>query len=321
LVLKGAYAEAATAFQRGLATLGQTDDIEAARIEVQIGHLHYRRGEYAAARKALMAAVEIGTRLGVDDVSAEGLKLLGLVSLQTRDLGVAADFMQRSRALYERLEDVAGLADIHSNLGMIYRRTAHWDAALAEYQASLALRERMGHLGGIGTCYNNIAEVHRTRGELRLAIEGYQRAIETWAGIGNASGVAVALIGLGAARVEMGEVTQGRADLLDAKERFSELGSTFYLPDLYRYLASAELAVGDLEAAEQAAGKSLEYARAGEARHQEAATLRVLAEISLARGEAEAARALLEISRQTLRELGDMLELERTEAAIRRLES
>jgi tetratricopeptide (TPR) repeat protein len=247
------------------------------------------------------------------------MKELGNVALDTGDLKAALDFYKRSQALYERLEDTVGLADLHSNVGILYKRATRWDDALAEYHTALVLRERIGHLRGIGICFNNIAEVHRTRGDPAQAIPAYLRAIETWDAIGNASGVAVALVGLAAARTESGDVVQGRADLLDAEARFARLGSTIYLPDLYRYLASAELAAGDIDAAEQAATRSLEYARAGTARHQEAATLRVLAEIALARGEPDAARALLEISRETLTQLGDTLELARTEAVLREL--
>jgi len=178
----------------------------------------------------------------------------------------------------------------------------------------------MGHVLGIGTCYNNIAEVHRTRGDPQQAIPAYQRAIQTYASIGHALYTGLALVGLGAARVETGDVAQGRADLLDAEARFEAIGSTIYLPDLYRYLATAELADGDMEAAARAAARSLDYARAGTARHQEAATLRVMGEIALARGETDAARALLEVSRETLVKVGDTLELARTEAVLRRFE-
>src|SRR5262249_30104151 len=132
LVLKGAYTDAAEAFEGGRRALGGVEDVEAARIQVQIGHLDHRRGEYGAAREALSTGRDLGRGFDADDVSAEGLKLLGLVSLQTRDVNVAADFMRQSRNVYERLEDLAGLADIHSNLGMIYRRMAQWDAALDE---------------------------------------------------------------------------------------------------------------------------------------------------------------------------------------------
>jgi tetratricopeptide (TPR) repeat protein len=316
---KGAYADTAATLRDALAALPDENDPEAARIELKVGQLHYRRGEFEPARAALELAVELGSRMGIDDLVAEGLKELGNVAVDTGDLQAAAEHYRGSRALYERIEDMLGLADIHSNLGILDRRTGRYDQALREYEAALTLRERMGHLLGIGTCYNNIAEVHRTRGDFEQAIPAYLRAIETWASIGNAAGVGVALVGLGAARTESGDTGQGRVDLLEAEERFAALGSTRHLPDLYRYLATADLAEGNLDAAARAAERSLEFARAAQARHQEAATMRVLGQIMLARGEVDGARALLELSRQALANLGDTLELARTEAALRSL--
>jgi hypothetical protein len=96
------------------------------------------------------------------------------------------------------------------------------------------------------------------------------------------------------------------------------LGSTGYLPDVYRYLASADLALNDLDTAQQTARQSLHHAQASKAPHQEAATLRVLGEIALARGDSSGARVLLEESRATLTRLGDTLELARTEDVLRR---
>jgi hypothetical protein len=48
-------------------------------------------------------------------------------------------------------------------------------------------------------------------------------------------------------------------------------------------------------------------------------TERVLGEIAWARGDAGGAQALLEASRQTLAELGEVAELARTEAVLQRL--
>jgi tetratricopeptide (TPR) repeat protein len=320
LLLKGEYSETAATLDEALAALSDPDHPEAARIDLQVGQLRYRRGEFETARIALERAVELGSRLGLDDLVAEGLKELGNVAVERGELAVAADLYTRSRRMYERLENLVGLADLHSNLGIIHRRSGRWDDALADYRAALAIRERIGHTLGIGTVHNNIAEVYRTRGDPALAIPAYLQAIETWGSIGHALYVGLALVGLGAARTEIGEIEQGRADLLDAESRFAAIGSTVYLPDLYRYLASAELAAGNLAGAEQAAARSLDHARAGTARNQEAATLRVMAEISLARGEVEAARALLKISLETLSKLGDRLELSRTEAVLKRID-
>jgi len=315
--LKGAYSEAAAAFTQGLNAIGSEDDLEAARIQIQVGQLHYRQGNHEAARDASSAAVELARRRAAQDVVAEGLTLRGNALNSLGDLSGAIACYEQSRAIYEQLGDLAGISDVRSNLGMVYRRICRWDEALAEYGASLAFYERTGNLWKAATCHNNIGEVHRTRGEPQEGIPSFQRAMSIWESIGSAAEAAVALMNLGAARVEAGEVAQGRTDLLQAQERFKTLGRTSYLPGLYRYLASAELAAGDVDAAATAANRSLGLANEAKARHQEAMAQRVLAEIALAREDRATARTLLETSRSTLSELGEIAELGRTEEVLR----
>ncbi len=319
LRVKGAYPEASAAFAEGLAALGGDGHPEAARIGLEIGQLHWRGGDYAAAQHALSRAVEIAQRLGAEEVLAEGLRELGNVPLHAGDPRDAVQFFERSRAIYERLEDLVGIASVRHNLGVAYARMGKWDESIAAFQSALILHERMGNLWVVGMIHNNVGEVHRLRGNLREAIAAFERTLATWGEIGHAPGVALALTGLGGARVEAGEVGEGLANLLDAEVRFNALGRTMYFPDLYRFLASAELARGDPDAATKAAQRSLEFARAANARHQEAMTQRVLAEIALAGGDEPAARELLEMSRRTLAEFGEAGELARTEAILARL--
>ncbi|MEO8632407.1 MAG: adenylate/guanylate cyclase domain-containing protein [Chloroflexota bacterium] len=319
-LMKADYDASVEALDRARAALaGAEADIEAAHVELQAGQLAWRRGDYASAREALAAAVRIGESMKADDVLAEGLKQLGNVSFLAGKRDDAETYYRQSLAIYERLSDTAGLANVHSNLGVVYRRMARWDDALHELSASLQLRERMGDPWGIGTIHNNIGEVYRTRGELSAALAAYERAIEVWRPIGYSAGVALALTGLGAAIVESGDAARGRETLREAEARWTRLGSTTYLPDLYRFIASAELASGDLEAAATAAERSLDLARGATARHQEAMTNRVQGEIAAARGDTNIARELLERSRAVLRELDEPAELARTEAALARL--
>ena len=318
-LMKADYDEAIDALDRARAELADASDIESAHVELQAGQLAWRRGDYATAREALAAAVRIGESMRADEVLAEGLKQLGNVSYLAGKRDDAETYYRRSREIYERLSDTAGLANVHSNLGVVYRRMGRWEDALRELSSSLELRERMGDPWGIGTIHNNIGEVYRTRGELAQAVAAYERAIEVWRPIGYSAGVALALTGLGAAIVESGDAERGRDTLREAEVRWTRLGSTTYLPDLYRFIASAELATGDLEAATRAAERSLDLARGATARHQEAMTNRVQGEIATARGDLNAARELLERSRTVLRELDEPAELARTEAALARL--
>jgi len=140
-----------------------------------------------------------------------------------------------------------------------------------------------------------------------------------WRPIGYSSGVALALTGLGAAISDAGEPQRGVEVLRDAESRWSALGSTTYLPDLYRFVASALLGTGDLDGATAAGERSRELASAVSAQHQVAMTERVLGEIAAARGDVDGSRELLERSRASLRELDEPVELQRTEAVLARL--
>ncbi|MEP6694115.1 MAG: adenylate/guanylate cyclase domain-containing protein [Chloroflexota bacterium] len=315
---KGAYDQALAMLDDALLLAAQ-DPAETAHVRLQLGHAHFWRGEYAAARENLAQAVEGAERAGADDVVAEGLKLLGNVANNEGDIRAAAPLYERSRAAFERLQDVAGIADVRSNLGMIYRRMARWADSLAEYGASLELRERIGHQRGIATSHNNIGEVYRTQGEPFLATPHYERSIEILDSIGATADAGLVWMNLGSARIEGGDVESGRLALAEAARRLEAVGRTKFLPELNRALALAELKDGKLDAAADAAEKALRLAAEIHARHEEAMAKRVLAEIAIARGDDKEARRLLDESLATLRELGEATEIARTEAVAQRL--
>jgi len=319
LALKGSSAAAFAEYERGLVELGDHSDAEAGWIGVQIGQLKWRSGDYESSREALLRARDLAVRLEADAVLAEALKHLGNVAYYRADYPEAERLYEQSRSIYERSGDQSGATDMLNNLGGVYLHLGRWDEALERYRRALELRERMGDPYGVGQMHNNIGEAQRLRGDLPAAIDAFQRAAAIWKDIGHASEVPLALINLGAARIESGDPVAGRVELLTAERLFSEVGSRLYLPDLYRFLASAELALGDLDAAQRAAGRSLEIARSDSLRHQQGMIERVLGEIAAARGDAEEARGLLESSRTILAALGEAAELARTEAALARL--
>jgi class 3 adenylate cyclase/tetratricopeptide (TPR) repeat protein len=321
LRIKGAYAEAEQTLGEARNALGGATDIEAAQVGLQIGQLYWRTGDYAAAREALTEAVDIASTLSDDEVLAEGLKQLGNVPLMSGDPNEAVAYYRRSEEIYQRLEDIAGIAMVRLNLGTAFGRLGRWEDCLAEFSASLQQFERIGDQWHIGVVYNNMGELYRERRDFSLSIDAFERALSISKEVGYASGIANALTGLGSARVESGAVEEGRSNLLEAAERFRVLGRSMYMPHIHRFLASAELAAGNLDLAAQHATQSLEYARAASARHEEAMTERVLAEIAFSRGDRDQARRLLEASRQTLAEVGEAAELERADELLRQLDS
>ena len=316
--LKGSYVEAEASFARAL-ELAQNDGAEQARIRLQLGQLQWRRGRYTEARETLDAAVRIGEAVGADDIVAEGLKLIGNVLMMSGDRAEAQRHYERSLRLYEQADDVAGLANVHSNLAIVHRRMGRWDDAIAELERSLAMRRRMGDPWGIGTVQNNIAEIHRTRNDAARAVSAYEEALATWRPIGYRAGVVLALTGLGAAVAESGEPEKGLAILHEAEEGWRALGSTSYLPDLYEFRASAELRRGNLDAATDALARARDLAEGATAPYKIAVLDRIAGEVAIGRGNGPEGRALLERSRAALEALDEIAELRRTEATIARI--
>ena len=153
-------------------------------------------------------------------------------------------------------------------------------------------------------------------GDPAAAVPHYERSLELLRRVGEPVYAAIALMNIGAARTEAGDAVAGREALRDAERRMLALGGTKSLPSVYRDLAAAELAVGDLDAAAAAAERSLELARKAGARQTEAQVQRIQGQLALRRGDTEAARRLLTESAQTLGELGEVAELRRTEAVL-----
>ena len=313
---RGRFEDALAAFAGARALVGD-DDPESAWIALSTAALQAQRADYVAAGASLARALELGERHGAEDVIAEAANQLGVIATLTGDARQAVTHYRRSIELYGRLENVRMLATVRSNLYSALRRLGRYDEALAELNASLAIRQRMGDPWAMGTSYNNLGELDRQRGRLEEALAHFAKARETWDVIGYGSGVALADLGLGAVHAALGDAAAAREKLLEAERGFG--ANKTYLPDLYRFRAEAELVAGDLDAAEDAATRSLDRARDANARHQVAMTERVLGEIALARGERERARELAERSLGSLAELGDEAEIGRTRALLARL--
>ena len=320
LARKGAYSDALAALAEGMTALGDELDVEVARLGVRIGEVQSRSGNYAAAREMLTKAIDVARQLGADDILAEGLKYLGAVLNYLGDLPGALRLYERCLAIYDRGGDIAGTAAVRNGIGMLHYRAARWDDALREFTTALSLEERVGDPWAAAMCENNIGEVHLYRGDFAAAIAALQWALDRFTAIGSESEAALALMGLGNARVRSGDVVRGRSDLVDARRRMLALGKTRYLPAVYRHLAYADLLGGDLEGATASAERSLEYARAENALSQQAMTECVLGEIALARGDKPAARAMLNASRDRLADLGELAEVERTDAVLATLD-
>jgi adenylate cyclase len=316
--LLGATQLALQSFDNALADLPPEAARERALALNELSQVRWHQGRYDEAIQSLTEAVEHAERAGADDARADAYKQLGTVHVLKGDTAQGLHYYDYCRQLYEALGDLFGQANAYSNIGVVHRRAGRYEDALAAHARALEIRTRIDDPRGIADSRNNRAQVHSTRGDLEQAELDYAAALNLWDSIGYAHGVAIARTGLGITLVQKGDVVAGRNHLVLALAEWEQLGSRTYVSETQRYLAQA-YQPADLDTALVWADRAVTSARELRARDQEGMALQVLGAIRLARGELSEAVAVLESSRDLLRETSERKELARTLAALGRV--
>lgn len=139
-------------------------------VELRLGRLRFRSGEYELAQQHLLSALastperdraaraeitadlSLATSAGGDDARALTL------ALEAKDLAAEAD-------------DLRALCSAHNILGMLATVSGKSDEALSHLNRSRELAEQVGDQALLVASLNNLALAHRARGELASAIE------------------------------------------------------------------------------------------------------------------------------------------------------
>jgi adenylate cyclase len=115
------------------------------------------------------------------------LRLARAESVEGR-FDAAVQHALEAQAIFERHEDVRGLAGAMRVLGDAYRYLERLDDAAAALRRGLELAERVGSVEEIGGCLINLGMVEARRGALTEAIVCDRRAIAEFERVGHASG-------------------------------------------------------------------------------------------------------------------------------------
>jgi class 3 adenylate cyclase/tetratricopeptide (TPR) repeat protein len=312
---EGDYQTALTWLERAQRSIGDTVHAEAAAIWIEMAHLAWRQGRYdeavIAGGKGLAGAGAAET----PQLLAEGHKHLGTAHVLKGDHATGIELYRRSLAIYESLNDLQGLMNIHNNIGIVLRRQSRWDEALVEQERARDLALRIGDAWGIGMALANMAETLRNRRDYDGALAASEEALRSWSQVGNAVGVATVHMNIGILHFENGHLDEARESLHVALAEWEKLDSRLFLPELYRTLAKVELP-RDRAAALSWAQRSLTVAREIKARDEEGIARQVLGTVHHALGDANAAAAELTESVNILRSAKNRLELARSLSAL-----
>ncbi len=191
------------------------DEVElAARLCSGLWHYWRAHGNFGEGRRWISAVLAKGHDLP-KRLRAAVLNGAGVLALVQADFPSAAALLHEARAVYQSIEDEAGLAFVTSNLGWLSHDCA--DAASAEtlFQESLRLRRASGDRAGEASSLNNLGMTALERRELDRARDLFNQSSRLYRELGDSLGLAQALSNLGWVVLETGEYARARELILE----------------------------------------------------------------------------------------------------------
>lgn len=218
----GRYAAAIRWLGRGRALLTD-DDADStmlrARLSSWTASIRQEQGRSDDAIVWCFRAIDEASASGADAALAHAWYVLDWAYMETGRTELANNSLQ-SLALYERLGDLAGQANVLNNMGGFAFVQGRWDEALDCYRRAAAVREQMGDAVNARFGSVNIAEVLIDQGRLDEAEPYLTDTLRVWKATGYLGGHAFA-------QTLAARIAAGRGDFPRAAELFDEARETF----------------------------------------------------------------------------------------------
>jgi CHAT domain-containing protein/Tfp pilus assembly protein PilF len=281
------------------------DRLEEGKTLSHLGLVLWERGEYPEALRHLDEAAAIGRRLSEARLEGSALNNLALVYDELGDYTRSLAEYRRALELYRRTDFPRGEGDTLGNIGGVHQMLGRYREAIGYYRQALAISTRLGSTPAMSQDLGNIALCHAGLGEAAEAISDYDRALELARAAGLAKEEADWLKGKGMVLVTAGRHGEGLELMRRALARYEASGLQRERAEALEQIASLDIELGDLAAAEVKLRQSVDVARAiGNARCV-LNGLVALGEIERHRRRPEQAAALFREALEGARSAGD----------------
>ena len=259
----GSHATALSALDESLrcATAAERpSDALRARILNARAKIRRRQKDFTAAAEDITAALELAHGLGDDRVLAETYLDASLVAERRHEYGLAREYAERSKALFERIADHEYVGKLLNNLGQLRAITGRPEEAVPLLREAFRIAVEQDNRIDAAFAASSLASARLHTGDAEGAIESANRAIE--------------LLGARAEyRQEEGNarLVMGRAhlacDRIDEAERsFTAAADCFTAVESISHMAGAWVAIGDVAAQRGDSARAADlYRRAAEA--------------------------------------------------------
>jgi len=243
------------------------------------------REHSAEARGRLEQIIELaGTKYPRE--RAKVYLFLGVFATTQGDYSTAADCAEKSRSLFEELDDPWGIALSWNASAIMARDCGGYDSAQSNFEKSLKFWRTVGDRVSIARCLHNLGNVSKIRGDYARARMALTEAMQIFQEIGDESGAAWALNQQGDVAREQGDLAGARALYERALFAFRATGDRWGQARSLTDLGAIACELGELSAAFESFSESLDVFIKLEHRRGIARVLEGLACFAIAKGNA-----------------------------------
>lgn len=252
-----------------------------------------RTGHPREARQWLASALPVIERSGDRAALRKAINQLGVAEIELGALDAAERVFGRALELGRADGDDLLMAHATNNMGAIANIRGRRDEALALYQLAIPAYQRLGNVAGLAQSLHNMAISFRHLGQLTRASDYEQRALAYATECANAPLLALAWLERSELSLQSGDAALAEVGAQRAAAQFATVPDPIREADALRVVGAARLRLERVADARSALERGLHLARAHGSRLVEGETLRVLAECFVRLGDRDAARGEL----------------------------
>ena len=249
--------------------MGNLDD--EARTIFNMGIIYFGWANYSRSTENYKKAYSIFEREKDSFHMAYMLNSIGVNQMYLSDYPAALKSYLTAARMYESMgsENTGIYADIHRNLGILYKNMGKWDQSLSYYGKALEYYKKSGNSTNVAATLANMGVVHDETDQHEKALDLYKEAYNINSSAGYKRGMASDLSNIGVVYSNLLQYREALDYLDRSKMMYEELGDLNALGVVYHYLGVSYLNLVDdrspvsnrFKSAEEHFKKSLEYSQ------------------------------------------------------------
>ncbi|MEG4272327.1 MULTISPECIES: tetratricopeptide repeat protein [unclassified Microcoleus] len=177
---------------------------------LEIGTQKFRSNQYQEALNIYQKVLVIRQVIGDRKRIAEINSEIGIVYGRIGEYSQALKFLGVSLAICQQLDDKACLGKVFHEMGRIYAWKGEYSTALTLYQQSLSIRQQINDKAGTSSTLNSIGGIYRKKSSYSQALEFYQQSLNISTEIGDRAIIGTVLTNIAIVYTSLGQHSQAR---------------------------------------------------------------------------------------------------------------